>query len=164
MALVGHVGLRDSQERSRANSQGVLCWRWCLTSPGRNPAVFSSNPLSIPARGVLCLSCRCRLLQLLESHLLKVISSISEHRRGEREMFRAVQHSCKLWYLWLLFLSRAGMLWRGGNCAAGDNAEGCSGFCRASSPFQSHSTVKQRDLVLFQCLGLLPEEWSREAK
>lgn len=79
-------------------------------------------------------------------------------------MLRAVQHSCKLGYLWLLFLSRAGILWRGGNCAADDGAEGCSGFCRAFSPFQSHSTVKQRDLLLFQCLGLLPEEQSREAK
>lgn len=113
------------------------------------------NPLSIPAPGVLCLSA---LSLAPVPHLLKAISSISAHRRGERELFRAVQHSCKLWHLCLLFLSRAGMLWKGENCAADDNAEGCSGFCRAFSPFQSHSTVKQWDLVLFQCLGLLPEE------
>lgn len=44
-----------TQERSRATSQGMLCWRWCVMSPGRNPALFSSNPLSILALPLLLL-------------------------------------------------------------------------------------------------------------
>lgn len=48
--------------------------------------------------------------------------------------------------------------WRSGNCAAEDNVEGCSGFCRASSLFQSHSTVKRWDLTLVKSLEWLPEE------
>lgn len=162
MALVCHAGPQDCQKRSRANGQDVLemvfniTWQEScpvLLQPSQHSSSWSALPLCsvlAPIPGVF--------------HLLKVISSISAHRRGEREMFRAVQHSCKLWYLCLLFLSGAEMLWRGGNCAADDNAEGCWGFCRAFSPFQSHSTVKQWDLMLFQCLGSLPEERSREAK
>lgn len=52
----------------------------------------------------------------------------------------------------------------GGDCAAGNNAEGCSGFCRASPPFQSHSAVKRWELVLLQPFELLPEEQSKEAR
>jgi len=60
-----------------------------------------------------------------------------------------------------------GFSWRGqrrGCCSAKDNAEGCSGLCRASLLFQSHSTMKRRDLMLVQCLQWLPEERSKEAK
>lgn len=152
----GLSGESQSQQPRHVVLEMVFNITWQESCPPPTLSVFQLLECSA--------SLLCCLLQFLESHLLKAISSISAHPRGERELFGAVQHSWKLWCLWILFVSTAEMLWKGENCAADDNAEGCSGFCRAFSPFHSHSTVKQWDLVLFQCLGLLPEERSREAK
>lgn len=84
------------------NKQSVMHWKRCLTPTGRNPALLSQtqHPIRVPATGVLCLSCGCCLLQFLEFHLHKAISSINEHRRGERE----VGHSCILWCLCFCFI------------------------------------------------------------
>lgn len=104
----------SGEVQSQQPRQVVLEMVFNITWQESCPALL--QPLSIPAPGVLCLSALSLAAVPGVSHLLKGISSISAHRRGERELFRAVQHSCKLWYLWLLFLSRAEMLWRVGMC------------------------------------------------
>lgn len=81
MALVCHAGLQDSEERSRANSQGMLCWRCCSTSPGRNPALFSST-LSVFQLLECSASLLCHLLQFLTC-LKRFLPSVhTEEERG----------------------------------------------------------------------------------
>lgn len=163
MALVCHAGLQDSQERSRANSQGRLCWRWCLTSPGRNPALLSSNP-SVFQLLECSASLLCLLLQFLESLTCLKGFLPSVHTEEERGSCLGLCSTAVSFGICGFCFSPEQRCCGGWECAADDNAEGCPGFCRAFSPFQSHNTVKQWDLMLYQCLGLLPEEQSREAK
>lgn len=132
-----------------------ITWQKSPPLPSRN------QPLScFTATKALRLSCGRGLLRIPESHLLKAISSLSEHRSGEVVQGCAAQLSTS----GLGFLPQEeGCSWRG-NCAAADNGEGCGGFCRASLPFRSHSTMKRRDLVFLQCPEWLPEELSEEAE